>query len=468
MQHDTDKTFGEIHGSHHNFMRNLEDTINTALSDSSNEVPLNLRFIEAKPHEGDGFISGTVTEHRLTPLDEYKPNIAYTSVSYCWAHTLSRNNQKFPNHHIRDPPRLSRPIACPPDVFHRAIRFAQHQRCPRIWIDQECIDQKDPTDVERHLKIMHRVYKESKYTVAILSTPIRDAYSLEALLKVTRHRGPLAGRDLQMASVVAVNVLLEIPEDRWFRRTWAFQEKHCASSLHLLIPIDTRVRISSYFAHYLIGDDFCLPINEVGRLLKRILEEPFASAIADQWGSNSGLSLEDAVSHLGVWFNNAGQTPEATANMVWDEDRHLIHGAFAMMERCDNLVVSDRVSIFGNICDFPGRLLSNRIDNERFSYSTSLLALLLVNFYPTPEQRAEAVAKIAWHIRDHTLASVLETELFTDTSCILRSLDDHENGVSTDSNARTGRYLVLFFIGSMFTLQILTVVNVALRPRALI
>lgn len=139
-----------------------------------------------------------------------------------------------------------------------------------------------------------------------------------------------------------------------------------------------------------------------------------------------------------------------------------------MMERCDNLVVSDRVSIFGNICDFPGRLLSNRIDNERFSYSTSLLALLLVNFYPTPEQRAEAVAKIAWHIRDHTLASVLETELFTDTSCILRSLDDHENGVSTDSNARTGRYLVLFFIGSMFTLQILTVVNVALRPRALI
>ena len=461
MQHDTDKTFGEIHGSHDNFMRNLEDTIDTALSDSDDEMTLSLRFIEAGSRKGGAFIHNNAVEHRLTPLKEYEPG-AYISVSYCWAHDRSMKNHKFPNYQIRDPSRLSRSIACPPDVFHRTIRFAQYQRCPHIWIDQECIDQRDPKDVERHLKIMHRVYKESKRTVAVLSTPIRDAYSLEALLKVTRHHGPLRGRDLEMATILSLNALLSIAEDRWFRRTWAFQEKYCAASLDLLIPIDPQVRIISYFSQYVLGDDFCLPMQQVGKLLNRILQEPFASALTDRWESNSGMSFEDAVTHLGIWFNNPGQTPEDTVNMVWDEDRHLIHGTFAMMEKCNNLVVADRISIFGNICDFPKKLLSNRIDDKRFSYSTSILALLLVNFYPTPEQRAEAIAKIAWHIRDHTLASVLETELFTDTSCILASLDDHENGFSTVLNAKSGRYLVFFLIGSIFTLQILTVVNVVL------
>lgn len=63
---------------------------------------------------------------------------------------------------------------------HRAMRFVRFQECPHAWIDQECIRQDDATDIERHLKVMHRVYEENERTVLSLATPIPGQYSLES------------------------------------------------------------------------------------------------------------------------------------------------------------------------------------------------------------------------------------------------------------------------------------------------
>lgn len=78
------------------------------------------------------------------------------------------------------------------------MRYAREKDWPHVWIDQECIYQDIPSNVERHLQVMHRVYSESRWTAAILSTSLgcsdkeADAF-LGALYK---HNDPKAKVDL--------------------------------------------------------------------------------------------------------------------------------------------------------------------------------------------------------------------------------------------------------------------------------
>ncbi|OAG03238.1 uncharacterized protein CC84DRAFT_963665 [Paraphaeosphaeria sporulosa] len=467
MQRDTDLTFGEIHGSHDSFVQNIEQIIDTALVKSEEEAPIRLRFLTRPESARVGPENTDPACYQLTSPHEHKPRMRYISVSYCWNHNQSSEGLTLPDYHIQvEPGSQRRPISCPPLVFHRSMRFARWQRCSYVWIDQECIMQTDPTDVERHLKVMHRVYGQSRWTVAVLATPISDEYNLEALLKVTRTPGSPNGRDFEIATVVALNLLHTISKDRWFSRTWAFQEKYCATSLHLLIPI-AGFKITSYFKQHLLGDevdsswDFCLPIKIVRKLLMRLRSGPSAAKIADHWNSKDGLSFRDTIENLGIWYHNVGQSIVGEGILDWFENSHLIHGAFAMLEICDNLVVADRISIFGNLCELPYRLLSNRLNDPQYSYSTCLLALLLANFFPGPQQRAEAIKRYAWHIRDHTLGSTLETELFA--QAIDASDPEHISDVmQSGKTVGWGRFCAIFFIGSIVLLQFLTVFNVLL------
>lgn len=468
MQRDTDSTFGQIHGSRHSFLKSVEDIIEVALVECDKESSIQLRFITTIKHGGARHTETNPACYLITEPHEHKSGMPYISVSYCWAHKQSLNGAEIPHYQILNDRRSrARPIACPPLVFHRAMRFARFQRCRHVWIDQECIRQDDPVDVERHLQVMHRVYKESERTVAVLATPILDEYSLESLLKVTHSHTSLSGRDIEIATITTLNLLVNISTDPWFSRTWAFQEKHCASSLYILIPI-ARFNVPSYFKKYLLGNelenswDFCLPIQSVGVLLTRLRQGRFAASIANQWTSNSALSFEDVLDHLGIWFNNVGLPTNGDRALTWGEDHHLIHGAFGMLEKCENRVVADRISIFGNICDFPYRLLSNRLDHPEYSCSTCVMALLLANFYPTPKQRAEAIDRFAWHTKHHNIWSMSGTGLF-EVLPVTSDLDKDGGGTRT-GNTTSGwaRFLAISFIASITLLQLLTVINVLL------
>ncbi|KAH6843754.1 hypothetical protein B0T12DRAFT_421015 [Alternaria alternata] len=58
-----------------------------------------------------------------------------------------------------------------------------------IWIDQECKHQDDPLDVERHLQVMHRIYSNSKVTIAVLGTTSSGPIDLS----ITHHFKSLLG-----------------------------------------------------------------------------------------------------------------------------------------------------------------------------------------------------------------------------------------------------------------------------------
>jgi hypothetical protein len=161
----------------------------------------------------------------------------YITVSSSWKHEqISDNGSPLPRYHISGPSKTNEPTptSCPELVFYRAMFFARSRRCPFVWIDQECTDPVNPTDIQEHLKIMHRVYEESEWTVTSLSVAVKTPSLMESLAAYVfddriKYGGSDA-RDEMKASDEYISMLgtwirdcvklLEIiEEDKWFTRT---------------------------------------------------------------------------------------------------------------------------------------------------------------------------------------------------------------------------------------------------------
>ncbi|CAN9313505.1 unnamed protein product [Alternaria alternata] len=191
MERDSDCTLREIHGSIENLVASVEDIQAKALMEVvDNDAPLNLRFITPYQLSTDWPTDENCSEYALTLPGELPPGQEYISVSYTWAHSQEMDpSTTIPNYRIKDqatPDSPFRSINCPTLIFHRAWCFARARNIPYVWIDQECIYQENPEDKQRHLQIMDRVYKKSKWTVAILATEVPDAM-LSALALISHY-----------------------------------------------------------------------------------------------------------------------------------------------------------------------------------------------------------------------------------------------------------------------------------------
>jgi hypothetical protein len=181
MQRDTTRTFREIHGSEDALLRAIEDIEHVALVERPLQTPPRLRFITPSPD------NESAHHYVITEAHTHRSGDTYVAVSYTWAHEQSVEGLAIPDYQIRDLSKQGsewRPPRCPPVVFHRAMAYARICGYSYVWIDEECIHQDDPADVERHLQVMHRIYFNSKITVAILSTyfPSHGAHAHEIAL----------------------------------------------------------------------------------------------------------------------------------------------------------------------------------------------------------------------------------------------------------------------------------------------
>jgi len=216
MQDDRALTFGQIHGNKEALLSAVKDIERIALIESYEIGPLRLRFLEPYPQGGSEFdyILTPARELRSTDLKSYN----YVTVSYVWTHSQPLDGIELPRYRVWDgadlkkPPRLLR---CPEIVFHRVVQFTKAGKLERIWIDQECIDQDDPNDVEKHLQDMHRIYRFSRMTVAVLSKVSRGWEGLISCLRVEIDQSHLIDR------VQIVRTLLsEMIDNPWFTRSW--------------------------------------------------------------------------------------------------------------------------------------------------------------------------------------------------------------------------------------------------------
>jgi hypothetical protein len=217
MQNDTGRTFEEIYGSAEALLAAIEEIERVALKERSDNAPVRVRLLT--PYGDDSFTNAFA----ITPIESLQGDEIYVAVSYAWAHEQSTAGLQIPNYLIRDlskPDEPPRPPRCPPPVFHRAMQYAKTKGYSYVWIDQECIYQNNDADRERHLQLMHRIYRASAVTIAVLSIPMVDPVVFEQFAEwSTVDKQPREEPQALPAGVLA-DWLMTMTSDRWFTRAW--------------------------------------------------------------------------------------------------------------------------------------------------------------------------------------------------------------------------------------------------------
>ncbi|CAN9428902.1 unnamed protein product [Alternaria sp. RS040] len=374
MERDSHRTFREIHGSRENLVSSVNDILEKALVEVvEDNAPLNLRFITPYQLSADWSTDENCSEYALTLPGDLPPGQEYISVSYTWAHSQEIDASiPIPDYRIKDqaiPDAPFRSINCPTMVFHRAWCFARARKIPYIWIDQECIYQDNAEDKQRHLQAMDRIYNRSKWTVAVLSTEIPD--TMLSALALHSHYGNQEhsskprfenwpdGVDISPLydgfNQNSAKILSSILSDRWFTRAWTFQERRCASACVLLAPVGNKSDAAAHLSLDWIGNDIGFSFHTVCTMMSLRPSGSHGIVEVDRLLTEAYFSVEDTSEPLVYWL------------------------LFTSMEMCDNLICSDRLTIYANVCSFRFKLNSTILNDAKYSYSTCMLALLMVN-----------------------------------------------------------------------------------------
>jgi hypothetical protein len=108
-----------------------------------------------------------------------------------------------------------------------------------IWIDQECVNQEDPIDVQNHLQWNHIIFSQAKFAIGLLSFELyADQVDCLMTLEMFRHIGDpkLADRKTRIFADYGLGLILRdirritrllrsIGKDRWFTRNLGFSRK---------------------------------------------------------------------------------------------------------------------------------------------------------------------------------------------------------------------------------------------------
>jgi hypothetical protein len=373
------------------------------------EIYSNLRFLKIPHLENHANLYPRVT-CELTERGAHPGELNYVAVSYFWESFRCLNSSANDNSSRPSPMVLVkrqgtvREPRCPAKVLIRAIMFAISSNVSLIWIDQECVDQNDPTDVENHLQCQHVIFDQAKFKVGLLTFELMNQHQLDCLIGVRlAHRTTESYilRDWGVRRILneiqyLTRLLRAISRDRWFTRTWMFQERYSAGiDMCLLLPASYKVleNFQPSFGIDLIGEDFEVSVGEIcsiaviwrSHLSDPELDQQLQENVAIKEAVHKSLSsLHDAAQLLSgpifagapfdiVWDTfPSGTSPSQDINHVYNFP---IYRAFLEIERCDNSVVSDRVAILSNLMGFEWRFPTTSFR----SYSFALVSLIIAN-----------------------------------------------------------------------------------------
>ncbi|KAH8708368.1 hypothetical protein GQ44DRAFT_763524 [Phaeosphaeriaceae sp. PMI808] len=350
-----DSSFEDEHGTRDAWFESIETVITKALVKPDEDQPLKLRFVKNRRDPKKPY------DFELTPLKEVPPGTKYITVSYCWEQPVSA--EVIPEYRILVDGTY-RAIRCPRIVFHRSVRFARQKQCDLIWIDQECIKQKDTVnyeeDLEYHLQVMDRVYGESICTVAPLSTMVfLEGEVVERLLDWPKN---------EAATGSWSSLFGRLRMDPWFLRAWTMNERFCAREVYILLKTNWRPPSEGRHSEY------------------EKLEDDLLITLANA-KSPSGNTLSRMNHLLGDKALRDHARKIITGEIRDTEEWNVLYKFQMAMTMCGCRILSDKVAVFGNIFKLPWRLNSNRLNDSRFYFPTCVLALMLVNQFPDSEDR---------------------------------------------------------------------------------
>ncbi|KAH7093576.1 hypothetical protein FB567DRAFT_588003 [Paraphoma chrysanthemicola] len=183
--------------------------------------------------------------------------------------------------------------------------------------------------------------------------------------------------------------------------------------------------------NFCTGTDFCIDFH---RLANHLFET--INFLADGMESRAKGERTRFTSEFWTirhYFLAATESPDGASSRSvgsylmsrWMRASEAASTVFSLMERCDNLIVADRVSIMANVHSwYRWQLHTNRLDSSEYSLSGCLFALWLVNFTGTdPEQRKQQL----WS----EISNGMLTHTFKDWGLRLQ----HRGGYTSDAQA---------------------------------
>jgi hypothetical protein len=228
-QQDTSLTLGQIHNGDPAALINqmLEIQKLTTSRDESEEWATNLRFL----HVQELGPKAQLIRIPLTRKGEYQNRSDYVAVSYRWQ--TPADPEPNPGYLIIDADGTQRGNKVPNSVLHRAITYALDNKIPFIWIDQECIPNREDYPEEHGIAIqaMDIVYRRSDHPLGLLQDSLRQKQLilLGELLKRPVNRCKITGAERWAVApseeeIPSIHGLLKkVLNDDWWDRAWIFQ-----------------------------------------------------------------------------------------------------------------------------------------------------------------------------------------------------------------------------------------------------
>jgi len=406
---DTRVTLSQIHGRNPSkFVNQLLDLQNLTTSrEKARKWVSQLRFLsltgmreDDEPARKRCRVAGdSETPHvpvRRVPLTrrhEDDGTEPYIAVSWRWNDPLNQSSAAY-EYHIQRPGKSPHRSTVPDLCLDRATAFAQAHGINLIWIDKECIYQEEEQDKEVGIQAMDLVYSQSELSVGLLLATVETQWQLVCLSKLLskdvfvknsetdKFKPEIKESDIHGIVEVLQIILLD---ERW-KRSWIFQEDHCASGRMTLL-----VRCPGFLPFTWREVDFG---NIPGELqirsdLLRKTATRFDRACKER-GYELDASMFAFVRQYNIWHKIDRSNSERlfeydqfrpdrneSDDSVWFQS--ISRGVLSDIEKRDSQEVVDRLAIFANCCDFPSRLDIESVRRAGYGLSTCLVALCLLN-----------------------------------------------------------------------------------------
>jgi hypothetical protein len=324
---------------------------------------------------------------RLASRAENPGTTAYIAVSYCWRQTKGATEPKFEIESEHG----YRPNKAPGDILYRAISYALRHDIRFIWIDQECIEQDDPNDQTVGIQAMDLVYARSEHPIGMLAVP-RPSPTTEGIFNTLHDAKSLGHKEFltfcqnsfsNTAIKNAVSFLDQVQQDLWFTRAWIYQESSCGYECMVLLVRETMANTSILRSSSGPEIHFKQLTRWVNGLSQTLENGMYATATDSFYGEAPNYQNITNKSLRLLWQGH----PHRTAFRVLIE-----------MNNKDNLIVSDRLVIIANCCQYSHRLDVPAVEQAGHHFSVCALTLAIINgdVNPWPESQGEENRGMGW------------------------------------------------------------------------
>lgn len=262
-------------------------------------------------------------------------------------------------------------------VWSRAVAYMLHNRVEYLWIDTECITQKESEAKTKAISEMDWLYHHGTHPFGMLNRPVKTEIEMHLLAQILQ--GDMLFEDFDGFLIrigyasrawAAVQLLDDIISDIWWTRAWIYQENyHGGRWMNLLMPHERKLETMKAWHKDLFG-------TLRGELTIQSIW--FSEALTDLCSafirSNRPEGQKEVAHRI---FSRAGRY-----SALLERGSSMSPTIIADVGKRGVSNHPDRLAIIANCCSYVVRLDTskpNKLEKKRSIVSLAILVMFLLN-----------------------------------------------------------------------------------------